>query len=457
MKTKFLILTILLSLLSIGCSNEAEFSEMTSTPKENMETNKSNFDVKNEEIDNVISSVFSSKSRSSQEQPYQTSVLYGSNGKPLIYIVNFANKNGFILISATKKHYPVLAHSFHGNYIVDDFNKPLALLEWEADMVESIELAENLSDSIDTRWNAFIEYEQISETPYATASSRANMNQIDRMIADSLASWRSKGYQVSSIDSYTPRDDYEEYYIEDMRNNMYPMAVDNWKDYVFVVRYNNSQVTEIKDLLGSKWSQSNHFNDMCPLYDGVNRSVVGCGPIAAGQIMRYHKKPQHLAWNNMPLTYATTTTASFLYELGTKAKATYGSQTGTTEPNIKSAIESYGYKCKLDNYNRNTAQQNIKNKRPVFMSGYDGKSGHAWVVSGIYNSTSEDVTIIYHPVSNVAMFPAITHRDNTAYIYANYCNWGWGGSYDGYYGMDRYTPNGYNFSSNQKMIYDIYY
>jgi len=34
-------------------------------------------------------------------------------------------------------------------------------------------------------------------------------------------------------------------------------------------------------------------------------------------------------------------------------------------------------------------------------------------------------------------------------------NWGWGGSYNGYYSYNNFNPAGTNFNNNKKMIYNI--
>ncbi|MDE5642106.1 MAG: C10 family peptidase [Muribaculaceae bacterium] len=413
--------------------------------------------VSAEDIDNIVNQLFPAKTRSTEAGDYSTAVIYNSKGVPSIYVVNFAGDRGFLLVSASKKHEPVLAYSDRGNYALTDFEKPLALLEWQNSKIEDVQRAREESDTLDHRWNTFkkcIPYDRES-----VVVSRSDPYGLETMISDSIKSWNQKGYSVSTIDTYVPRDENERYMIEDMCNNMYPMAVENWKDYVFVVTYHEVKETRIGDLLGTQWRQDAGFNANFPIYSGTARRVVGCGPIAAGQIMRYHKKPTNIEWSKMPATYATATTAAFLYELALRANADFKKDKNETSTNIsgmKKAFESYGYKCKLDDYSHYTVRRNIEAKRPVYMRGAGGSSAHAWVVSGVWTIEVSDNVIVYHPLSKSMMHPMIRHQDNYSYTYSHYCNWGWGGSCDGFYGMDRFNPGNDNFSSNKRILYDIY-
>ena len=45
---------------------------------------------------------------------------------------------------------------------------------------------------------------------------------------------------------------------------------------------------------GIKWDQREPYNNMCPLYEGTNRSVTGCVATAMAQVMMYYQYPKKL-------------------------------------------------------------------------------------------------------------------------------------------------------------------
>lgn len=54
-------------------------------------------------------------------------------------------------------------------------------------------------------------------------------------------------------------------------------------------------VTPVEPLLGEQaWGQGTPFNNLCPLYDGKNRSAAGCVATTMAEVMSYHKYPSQL-------------------------------------------------------------------------------------------------------------------------------------------------------------------
>lgn len=446
---------MLLSSIAFSSCVESDFS-VVENPVSDLKTEN-----EREEISKIIDFIFPSRHPSRANSAYSINTLYSNDGTPAIHVINFDNDEGFLLVSASKKHYPILAHSEKGHFCLTDLNKPGNVSFWQKEMIESIADADRIMEETDFAWLPFLIKEASADSENARTLSRTNSEypEINELIADSLASWNRKGYQILTIDEYEPRDATEEYLINDLRNNMYPMDVDNWKDYVFVVKFTKERSITIPDLMKSCWDQDNGFNIQHPLVNNQH-CLAGCSPVAAGQIMRYHQKPISLNWSNMPLTYATPTTSQFLYELGVRAKTNFAIDGSSTNyKNMKKALESYGYKCKDGNYSHATVLSSIEKKRPVYVRAEEevSKKGHAWVISGVKTIESSDATIIYRPVYSTYMAPAIEHYDNYGYIYTHYCNWGYGGEYDGFYAMDRYNPGIYNYSNDKHIIYDIYY
>lgn len=208
--------------------------------------------------------------------------------------------------------------------------------------------------------------------------------------------------------------------------------------------------TPVAPLLGGiEWDQNAPYNNLCPKYEGEDRSVTGCTATAMAQIMRYWKWPTILDndipgywwrglqletipkgfaydWDNMLdddyvwwkyTDVQATAVASLMLHAGISIQSRYAANgTYALENNVPDALTTYfGYDKQTivylyrsdfewDEWNK-ILQKELHLKRPVFYSGVpeDNTEGHAFVCDGI---------------------------DNEGYYHIN---WGWGGLYNGYF------------------------
>ena len=203
---------------------------------------------------------------------------------------------------------------------------------------------------------------------------------------------------------------------------------------------------------GIKWDQREPYNNMCPLYEGTNRSVTGCVATAMAQVMMYYKNPKKLKstiesyttkayginipaiysgatydWDNMLPDYSKSdynsaqadAVAKLMYHCGAAVKMDYGPSSGA---NVTPAILAtyFGYDADLmQDLTRTvfTLQQwmtlidnELKAKRPILYSGQSSDGGHEFVCDG------SDGKGLYH------------------------INWGWGGYQDGYFDLTILQP-----------------
>ena len=203
---------------------------------------------------------------------------------------------------------------------------------------------------------------------------------------------------------------------------------------------------------GIKWNQRAPYNNMCPLYEGTNRSVTGCVATAMAQVMMYYQYPKELEttikayntqtygiqipeissgatydWDNMLPDYSKSdynsaqadAVAKLMYHCGAAVKMDYGPSSGANvTPGI---LETYiGYDSDLlQDLTRTvfTLQQwmtlidnELKAKRPILYSGQSSDGGHEFVCDG------SDGKGLYH------------------------INWGWGGYQDGYFDLTILQP-----------------
>ena len=203
---------------------------------------------------------------------------------------------------------------------------------------------------------------------------------------------------------------------------------------------------------GIKWNQGAPYNNMCPLYDGTNRSVTGCVATAMAQVMMYYQYPKELKatiraytaksygiqipeissgatydWDNMLPDYSKSdynsaqadAVAKLMYHCGAAVKMNYGPSSGANvTPTILATY--FGYDADLmQDLTRTvfTLQQwmtlidnELKAKRPILYSGQASDGGHEFVCDG------SDGNGLYH------------------------INWGWGGYQDGYFDLTILQP-----------------
>lgn len=223
------------------------------------------------------------------------------------------------------------------------------------------------------------------------------------------------------------------------------------------LRSSGYQQPTIAPLLGNiQWNQMTPYNNMCPKYNGTNRSVTGCVATAMAQVMMYYQYPKTLQanipayvshtknlsipqinkgesydWDNMlpqyasyePLNYTdaqATAVAKLMYHCGVACEMDYGPSSGA---NVTPAILStyFGYDSDLmQDLNRDAftlaewsqiMDKELSARRPILYSGRSSDGGHEFVCDGT------DGNGLYH------------------------INWGWGGYQDGYFDVTILNPD----------------
>ena len=240
--------------------------------------------------------------------------------------------------------------------------------------------------------------------------------------------------------------------------------------------------TAVKPLLKTTWNQNPYYNDQCPLDNGV-RTVTGCTATTIAQTMKYWNYPSTGSgshsytagnygvqsanfgattydWENMPnnVNSPNSEVAKLMYHIGVSVEMKYGlASTGGSGAHLTYHSNYQPYKnghlalqnfFKYDastiesifkeNYSDQTWIDKIKSElleaRVVMFEGYssDGKSGHAFVADGF---------------------------DANNFIHFN---WGWGGSYNGYFSITSLIPSGTgtgggagDYTSNQGAVIGI--
>lgn len=235
----------------------------------------------------------------------------------------------------------------------------------------------------------------------------------------------------------------------------------------------------IEPIVKAKWNQGTPYNNLCPM-DGDNRSLTGCVATAIAQIMHHHKWPKVgrgensyecsqlggtvsatfegtvYDWDNMLDEYtsewvpdgagnyiasplysetAANAVATLMYHCGVACNMSYSaSGSGASDWDAKNALVNYFsydpetmyiYSPTDFTYDETCTKiiAELQANRPVYFSGQSNTGGHAFVLDG-------------------------WNEEGKAHI-----NWGWGGSYDGYFLISALDPYGNNNGYNDYQIF----
>ena len=378
-------------------------------------------------------------------------------GKPLLYAVNFKDNKGFILVSASKDYYPILADTEQGNLTSDLIDSGLYgyIEDYKTIISHKGEKTEAEVEIIRNNWLRF--EEKISsgssvKTRATDAQETLFWNQCDQWIAN----MEMQGYEVFPLLNYPDEMTSSMFSIfsSQAQNSINPGF--NYLDHSFIAVTHSGVKTQVGPLLLPTWGQDSPYNDYLPT--GV---TLGCGTVALAQIMRYYEWPNSFAWSQMPLYSASNTTKQFLSDLH------YQTSSNSGESNIAyiySKLQSFGYEADIDYYyNVNYVLSSINAGKPVYMRGQDQyltEAGHAWVCCG-HKSRNENYNFyLYVPISAPGKSNLImsnVYSDSNAIIepLSLYMNWGWGGNHNGWFVNPNAQVNGHDFTYYRMLIYNI--
>lgn len=137
MKLSFrILLTLCLPALLQSCYQEDNLRALSTNVEDSIEEiveYTDSVEVNLFEINRVINfhrNQFGKKN--SRSELTTMSMIKDDEGKPVAYVVNFSNEQGWIIISATKKYYPIVAYNESGNFNLDDMPTPVAA--WTEDL-----------------------------------------------------------------------------------------------------------------------------------------------------------------------------------------------------------------------------------------------------------------------------------------------------------------------------------
>ena len=220
-------------------------------------------------------------------------------------------------------------------------------------------------------------------------------------------------------------------------------------------------MSSVSPLLTTKWNQSGGYQKFCPSY-------TGCVGTAFAQILKYYNYPSmgmgyksysnniygtqaanfgatSYNWADMPNQLSSNTPvvnidaiATLMYHAGVSIDMDYTPTGSSAFPSkvVNALKNTFGYASSATIINRssytlqswtNKIKAELDASRVVMHTGYcpNPVAGHAFVVDGY------DETGLYH------------------------FNWGWGGSYNGYFQLSNLATGSYTWNQNQQLIIGI--
>lgn len=232
--------------------------------------------------------------------------------------------------------------------------------------------------------------------------------------------------------------------------------------------YHNSQIMKLRDIqpmLTSKWDQGKYYNEMCPADPAGSggHCVTGCVATALGQLAYYFRFPESgtgsysyyhptydtisanfgnttYKWDEMTnvLTESTPATAELIFHFGVSVDMVYGpGSSGMYNHKAAYSLKTFfKYSPETQYLYRDSTSldwdsvimAHLNRKIPMYYAGWSvpNINGHAFIVDGCQG------TDFFH------------------------FNWGWSGSYDGYFYLDQLNPGGSNFNLAQELVINAF-
>jgi hypothetical protein bfra3_23100 len=362
------------------------------------------------------------------------------NNSTAIYAVNF-NEGGYILISATTKYYPVLAVVEQGTYqdIMPETGQDILI----KDMIAEIDMAkDNKSDlNINYLWNKY----RKEDTPVHKGQTRAAIslstylmpqNNYEDALND-FYSQQSSGegevriFRLYGSDMRLPDGLYEKFVRAAQDEDLWEGSEYEWNYTAYVVERTTESRFQVGPLLTTNWNQNDTFS-----YDGND---MGCVTIATAQIMKFFEFPTNYEWNKMPNNVGSDELRAFLAQL---KRDLHGSDGRATINDAERVLKNFGYSVSQSGHDSSKVFYELKNnRRPVYARGQKNISstGHAWVIDGLYYSTHNVCYTLYrladtsYPLFRYEPAEAIGPHNEYSDLTTFHINWGWGGSYNGWF------------------------
>lgn len=385
-------------------------------------------------------------------------------GNALFFAVDLADNQGYLLVSATKKFFPIIAYSPYGSFeSAKDLSK-----EWTESISKEISKAKDSSDKkINPEW---IKYATFYPNDIETRASSSDINKWKNEIiseykgktdnpivndCNNCDNYNSEFMTLSGFEqqfsSYTTQE------LEKLIDFEMCAKLGFTKEDILCQVFYCEKSTTYGPHLKTEWDQFYPYNG------AIEYGAMGCVTIALGQFMNYYRIPSNKNWDAINKD-SSTEQQLFLKEVGESVGIDYNtSDRGATTREAINSLRSYGYQIKETvDFPGNSIFYN----NPVICRGEpedDPEDGHMWVIDGINVKNNFTIVDVYLPCKQDLVSYEVKEGDNPYYpcisreinrLIFQYYHMNWGGALSWNLGGNyKCDANHTTYSSKVKFIY----
>ena len=222
-------------------------------------------------------------------------------------------------------------------------------------------------------------------------------------------------------------------------------------------RVNRAPLAAISPLTTAQWNQTSPYDSWCPDgnyvdfnetgYNAGNRCLTGCVAVAMAQLMHYWKWPASCSALDSYEAYGHTIKAlpatTFKWE---QMKESYGkTETGAAVDAVAELMRYCGQAIQMQ-YSTTSSSGHVSEK--LMIDHFQYSPNCYWLMRDNYTA-SRWATVVYEELA--AQRPVLYRGDSetSAHIFIVdgydgsglfHINWGWGGSYDGFFALSALSP-----------------
>lgn len=395
-----------------------------------------------------VANLFSNNSlfsRSGEKSVKNVQPVLSSTGTPLMYLINYANEKGYVIVGASKNYAPILAYSENGNVYASDslFSHNEIINEYKRKIEDVLNIeSDSLRGIYAIQWSSYESEPEIYSRSYTSA-------EIEQLKSEARRTYTSQGYDCHDLGAATyliQPASRAEGFIQDICYHTASEYDCMDVNMLLVKRYYDTYGPELK----TAWSQDEPY---CA--DAPNK-IAGCVTIAVGQIMKYHEWPAKFNWSDIRTTMQVPLTSAergFLNTIRNSMNPVYeNGGTSISMNNTVNMLTSNGYTVRKITTSGNTLKDNIaseiKAKYPVFLHGYqEGTSvGHAWVCDGYRCEKVQYAAYMIESSEKEYVFFSGMTDIISEYFHMNI---GWGSTYNMWYYLENVNPAGQKYNSKR--------
>jgi len=384
------------------------------------------------------------------------STVYDEDGTPAMYIIDYSDNGGFIIVGATKNYHPILAYSDSGSFDIKNSDMPTGVAEWILDgkSIVKKQMKEQNPDSLALFHRAWRIYEEPKNEEMSILKN-GNNDDFYTTVSQLMQQWTMQGIRYQD---YSPDMDIS----LEIHNLVLSKTMDYYPTKAFILTEYDDITEVIGPLMTTTWDQGPPYNMFIP-----NGYPTGCVATAMAQVMNYHRWPRHFHWDAMRNNYngsgitedEKSSVANLMLGAGMYVHTDYGANGSSAKTSdVPAALKTYfGYApaVKHTDYDFSAVAREIGARRPVILNGKRDSflgiisyNGHAWVCDGYtFLSSRRKTTVVV--INGMEMPVRVDYVPIDGWI-AEYSmsylhmNWGWDGKYNAWF-----HPHNWGFSNNR--------